>query len=185
MPVIISLLRGINVGGHKKISMQSLRAIYESLGLRDVQTYVQSGNVVFRTDERDVARLASKLEDAIERSFGFRPAVVLRTAADLRAIVKKNPFAGRRDTEPGKLLVTFLAREPGAAARKQILAIEADPEEVHAEGRELYIYFPNGAGRSRFPWVRVQTMLSDNPGTARNWRTVEKLLDIAQKLEAN
>ncbi len=80
MAVIISMLRGVNVGGHNKMKMDALRALYESLKLRDAQTYVQSGNVIFRTDERDMARLAKRIEDGIERKFGFRPDVILRTA---------------------------------------------------------------------------------------------------------
>src|SRR5437879_8558787 len=86
MTVIISMLRGVNVGGHNKIKMEALRALYESLKLRDAQTYVQSGNVIFRTEERDMLRLAKRLEDGIERKFGFRPYVILRTAAEMRDV---------------------------------------------------------------------------------------------------
>src|SRR5438046_9547754 len=84
MTVIISMLRGVNVGGHNKIKMDALRALYESLKLRDAQTYVQSGNVIFRTDERDIARLAKRIEDGIERKFGFRPDVIVRTGAEVK-----------------------------------------------------------------------------------------------------
>src|SRR5437763_2800876 len=84
MPVIISLLRGVNVGGHNLIRMEALRTLYESLGLQDSQTYVQSGNVVFRTKERNLPRLTKQIEDAIERIFGFRPAVIVRTPAELK-----------------------------------------------------------------------------------------------------
>jgi uncharacterized protein (DUF1697 family) len=79
MTVIISMLRGVNVGGHNKVKMDALRALYESMKLREAQTYVQSGNVIFRTDERDIARLAKRIEDGIERKLGFRPDVILRT----------------------------------------------------------------------------------------------------------
>src|SRR5947208_7796047 len=109
MTVIISMLRGVNVGGHNKIKMDALRALYESLKLRDAQTYVQSGNVIFKTDERDIARLAKLIEDGIARKFGFRPDVILRTAAEMRDVVARNPFAKRRGIEPGKVPVSFLA----------------------------------------------------------------------------
>src|SRR3989475_12587369 len=119
MGVIISMLRAVNVGGHNKIKMDALRALYESLKLRDALTYVQSGNVIFRTDERDIPRLAKRIEDGIERNFGFRPNVILRTAAGMRGGVARNPFAKRRGIEPSKLLVSFLASDPGGEAPEE------------------------------------------------------------------
>src|ERR1700730_13456913 len=182
MTVVISMLRGVNVGGHNKIKMEALRALYESMKLREAQTYVQSGNVIFRTDERDIARLAERIEDEIERKFGFRPNVILRTAAEMREVIARNPFAKRRGIEPSKLLVSFLASDPGAEAREKILQIKCDPEELRIEGREVYIYFPNGIGRSKLPWARLDKMLK-TPGTGRNWNSVTKMLAMAEKLE--
>ncbi len=92
MTVIISMLRGVNVGGHNKIKMDALRELYLSLKLREPQTYVQSGNVVFATDETDLVKLGARIETAIERKHGFRPSVILRTTAELRAVIAKNPF---------------------------------------------------------------------------------------------
>jgi uncharacterized protein (DUF1697 family) len=183
MAVIISMLRGVNVGGHNQIKMDVLRGLYESLGLRDVQTYVQSGNVVFRTKERNLAALGNKIENAIERSFGFRPVVVLRTPAELRDVIARNPFAKRRGIEPSKLLVTFLANHPAAEALEQVLKIKADPEELHIDGREVYIYFPNGLARPKLSWVMVEKKLKTS-GTGRNWNSVTKLLEMAERLEA-
>ena len=182
MPAIISLLRGVNVGGNNKIKMDELRALYESLGLRDPQTYVQSGNVVCESKEKNLAALAGKIETAIEKKFGFRPDVVLRTASEMGEVVAKNPFAQRRGLEPAKLAVTFLAEEPGAAVREAVLSLRADPEEVHMHRRELYIYFPDGMGRSKL--VPVLSRALKNTGTARNWNTVTKLLAMAEALEA-
>src|SRR5207249_12242038 len=99
MTVIISMLRGVNVGGHNKIKMDALRALYESLKLRDAQTYVQSGNVIFRSDERDIARIAKRIEAGIERTFVFRPAVILRTAAEMREVIARSPFAKQHGSE--------------------------------------------------------------------------------------
>jgi len=183
MPVIVSMLRGVNLAGHNKIKMDVLRALCESLGLQDAKTYVQSGNVVFRAKERPTAALARRMEDAIERKAGFRPAVVLRIAADLRAVIAGNPFAAREGIEPGKLLVTFLAAEPSPQAREEARAIKADPEELHVGGRELYIYFPNGVGRSKLSLAKVERALKV-AGTARNWNTVTKLLEMAEGMEA-
>ena len=182
MPVMICMLRGVNVGGHNKISMEALRGLCASLKLRDSRTYVQSGNVVFRTDLRDQSRLCKSLESAIEKKLGFRPAVLLRTTAGLRTVVANNPFASRKDIEPAKLLVSFLADAPSAQARKDLLGIQADPEEVRIAGRELYIYFPDGMGRSNFPWARLDKVLKTH-NTGRNWNTVMKLLEIAEEME--
>jgi uncharacterized protein (DUF1697 family) len=183
MAVIISMLRGVNVGGHNKIKMDVLRGLYESLGLRDVQTYVQSGNVVFRTKERNLGALGNKIENAIERSFGFRPAVIVRTPSELREVIARNPFAKRRGIEPSKLLVTFLASRPAAEALEQVLKIKAEPVELHIDGREVYIYFPDGVGRPKLSWVTVEKKLKTS-GTGRNWNSVTKLLEMAERLEA-
>ena len=184
MAVIVSMLRAVNVGGHNKIKMEVLRALYESLKLREPQSYVQSGNVVFKTDERDLVRLTKKIENAIERTFGFRPDVVLRTSSDLREVIAKNPFAKRRDIEPGKLQVHFLPGDPGAEARANVLKLKTDPEELRIYGRELYVYFLNGMGKSKLSWAAVNKALK-TPGTCRNWNTVTKLLEMAESLEAD
>jgi uncharacterized protein (DUF1697 family) len=184
MPVIISMLRGVNLGGHNKIKMDALRALYESLGLRDPQTYVQSGNVVFRTDKRDLVALAKRIEEAIERGFGFRPAVILRTTSDLRGAIARNPFAKRSGVEPSKLLVTFLASDPGSAVREKVLSLKTEPEELRMDGRELYIYFPNGMARPKVSWAVLEKTLK-TPGTGRNWNSVTKLLEMAERLEAS
>lgn len=177
------MLRGVNVGGHNKIKMDLLRTLCESLGLQNPQTYIQSGNVVGKTKERNLARLARQLEDAIERKLGFRPDVILRSTAELREVMAANPFAKRRGLDPGKFLITFLAEEPSAEACTELLKIKADPEELKMMGRELYIYFPNGAGRSKFPWPRVGKILGST-GTARNLNTVNKLLEMAEQMES-
>jgi uncharacterized protein (DUF1697 family) len=181
MTAIISLLRGVNVGGHNQVRMDTLRELYASIGLRDAQTYVQSGNVVCTTREKNLALLGKRIEDAIERKFKFRPEVVLRTGAQMRDVIARNPFATRRDIEPGKLLVIFLNKEPGKEIGEWALTIKAEPEEVRIDGRELYIYFPDGMGRSKV-WRGVGKALQ-NSGTGRNWNTLTKLSEMAGKLE--
>jgi uncharacterized protein (DUF1697 family) len=183
MAVLVSMLRGVNVGGHNQIKMEALRALYEKLGLRDAQTYVVSGNVVFRTKERNLTALAQRIEDAIERDFSFRPAVVLRTTSELRGVIARNPFANRRGIDPSKFLVTFLAEDPSMEGREQVLKIKAEPEELFIDGREVYIYFPNGIARPKLSWATIAKALGTS-GTARNWNSVRKLLEIAEKLEA-
>ena len=182
MPVLISMLRGVNVGGHHKIKMDALRAVYASLKCEDVSTYVQSGNVIFRTKEKNSAQFAKKIQDAIEREFGFRPEIILRTYDEMKTALAANPFAGRRDVEPGKLLITFLAGEPGPGAAAALAGLRPHKEELHLKGRELYIYFPDGAGKSKLPWSSVEKFLKVT-GTARNLNSVTKMLEIAEEME--
>ena len=182
MAVIVSMLRGVNVGGHNKIKMEALRALYESLGLRDAQTYVASGNIVFRTKAQSFTALAKRIESAIEQNSGFRPRVILRTTSELKDAVARNPFRTRRGIEPDKLLVMFLESHPAAEALEQVLKIKAAPEEMHIHGREVYLYFPNGMARPKLSWVTVEKKLK-TAGTGRNWNSVIKLLEIAERLE--
>jgi len=179
MPVFIGLLRAVNVGG-RSLKMQDLREVCTACQLQNVQTYLQSGNVLFKTTERKPKTVASKLEAALERKLGFRPDVILRTTAELRSVIGKNPFAERRDVQPNKLHVLFLADELGDDTRKALLALKPDGEELRCGDRELYIYFPEGMGRSKF-MPRVSRLLK-NSATARNWNTVTKLLELADQL---
>jgi uncharacterized protein (DUF1697 family) len=183
MTVFISMLRGVNVGAHNRIKMDALRAAYESLGFEKPRTYVQSGNVIFRAKEKDTAKLATQIQTAIERAFHCRPEVILRTTVELRKAISANPFVSRPDIVPGKLLVTFLAAKPGAEAGATLAALKKYPEEIHLKGRELYIYFPEGAGKSKLPWSQVERLIKVN-GTARNWNSVRKLLEMAEEMEA-
>ena len=161
--------------------MDALRKLYESLGLQGPQSYVQSGNVVFRTTERDLVKLAARIGNAIEASFGFCPDVIVRTTSEMRDVVARNPFAGRPDIEPSKLLVWFLAGDPGPEARGKVLAIKTDPEELRIDRRELYVYFPNGMARPKLSFAAVERALKIS-GTGRNWNSVRKLLELAEKL---
>jgi uncharacterized protein (DUF1697 family) len=177
------MLRGVNVGGHNKIKMEALKALYEFLGFESPETYVQSGNVIFRTKEKNFAAVAKRIQEGIERKFGFRPDVILRTASELRNVIARNPFAKRRNLDPGSFLVTFLAGEPSAEGRANLLKINMAPEEVRIDGRELYAYYPNGLARPKVPWAKIERTLKTS-GTGRNWNSVNKLLEIAEKLEA-
>ncbi|HXT23358.1 MAG TPA: DUF1697 domain-containing protein [Candidatus Eisenbacteria bacterium] len=183
MPVLISFLRAINVGGHAKIKMDALRDLYASLKFQEPQTYVQSGNVIFKTDQRNLALVASRIQQTIEKKFACRPEIIVRTVSELRAVVSKNPFAKRNGIEPNKLHVSFLAANPAKDAQKSLAALAIQPEELHLMGRELFIYFPNGMGRSKLPWARVDKALQ-TAGTWRNWNSVTKILEIAERLES-
>jgi uncharacterized protein (DUF1697 family) len=181
MPVMIALLRGINLAGHHKIKMDELRALCKTLNLRDTQTYIQSGNVVFRTDEKDTVRLAKRIEDAIERKFGFRAGVVLRTSEEVKDLIARSPFGARKGLDPAKLTVTFLACDLAKETCDEVLGLKADAEEIKLGRRELYIYFPDGMGRSKLTAVLDRTL--KKAGTVRNWNTVMKLLEMAEEMK--
>lgn len=182
MAVVISLLRGINVGGKNLIKMEALRDLYVSLGLNDVQTYVQSGNVVFRAREQDASNLAKRIEDALEKKFRFRPQVILRSASELKEALARNPFAKRREIDPSRILINFLVEAPAATVCDTILKLKFGAEEVQINGREIYLYSPQGLGQSKL-WPAVSRVLK-NSGTGRNLNTVQKLLEMAEKMES-
>jgi uncharacterized protein (DUF1697 family) len=181
MSVVIGLLRGVNVTGNHTIKMEELRSLCESMDLRKAQTYIQSGNVLFRT-RRGGATLATAIEKAIEARFGFRPHVMLRTSEELREVITRNPFAERTDLHPGKFLVYFLKSAPAREACDRVHALATDTEELRVSGNELYIYYRNGVGKSQVPMARIEKALG-TAGTGRNWNTVTKLLEMAQALE--
>jgi uncharacterized protein (DUF1697 family) len=182
MRVVISMLRGINLASHHRVKMDALRALYELLELEDPKTLLQSGNVVFKTRERNLVRIAKKIEDGIERTFGFHSDVILRTTSEVQEAIAKNPFTPQAKDEPSRLLVTFLVSEPSPEARASVLKIKCEPEELRISGRELYIYFPHGMARPKLSIPVIERALKTS-GTGRNWNTVMKLLEMAETLE--
>jgi uncharacterized protein (DUF1697 family) len=169
VPRQIALLRGVNVGGNKRVEMARLRALLEELGYRDVRTYVNSGNVVFSGPRRS----EQHLEAAIAKTFGFEVPVVLRTRDELADVVRANPLA-KLATDPAKHLVIFCAAE----ASTELDPADFAPETFHVRGREVYLWAPGGIGTSPLAKVLATKSLGDK-STARNWRTVEKLLALA------
>jgi len=182
MPVYVALLRGVNVVGSSVMKMEALRELCCGLRFQDVQTYVQSGNIVFRSREMKESTLARKIASAIETKFGFRPEVMLRTPSELRAVVAANPFAKRTDIHPSKLLVNFLLEPPSTELRTKIEAVQPlSSEEIHLIGRELFIYFPTGIGASKTRGVLDRLLKTS--ATGRNWNSVTNVLAMAEKLE--
>jgi uncharacterized protein (DUF1697 family) len=175
MPVMVALLRGVNVGGANKLPMADLREIAEGCGYQQVTTYIQSGNVVFTADVADTAKVALKLRRAIATQTSLDPAVIVRSRDELAAVVEANPFL-RRGDDPAHLHVVFMER----ATPLRLKDLDAyAPEELEVVGRERYLFLPNGLGRSRL--AADVTKQKSAPGTARNWRTVTKLLEMADE----
>jgi len=176
MPTYIALLRGINVGGNRVVKMSDLGGIFVAAGAHDVATYIQSGNVVFTHAARSERTLVAELEKRIAKAAGFPVPVRLRTAGQLVRVIEDSPF---RDVDPDHLHVAFLAARPPANA-PTIDARAFAPERCAAVGRELYLYLPEGMGRSKLAAaVLAKPKAIGAAGTARNWRTVLRLNELA------
>jgi len=178
--VMVALLRGVNVGGRSSLAMADLRAIAEGCGHDDVRTYIQSGNVVFATTKRSPDAVARELEAAIAEATSVHPDVVVRTRAQLAKVVDANPFLQRGEDEK-HLHVVFMA--PGGAEPKLPDLDPFLPEELAVVGTERYLFLPGGMGRSKL--AAALSRQKGAVGTARNWRTVTKLLEMADDLATN
>lgn len=178
MHTFVALLRGINVGGKNTIAMTELESSFSSLGLEDVVTYIQSGNVVFRSPTGNAQELAAGIEQRIADAIGVSLTVLLRTPAELGAIAENNPFLSGAADLP-KLHVVFLAGLPAANAVAQLDPERSPPDEFSLRGREIYLHLPNGAGRSKLTIDYFERRLGVR-ATARNWNTLSKLLALTQ-----
>ncbi|MFN8187053.1 MAG: DUF1697 domain-containing protein [Gaiellales bacterium] len=172
-----ALLRGINVGGRARLSMSELREALASLGLEDVVTYIQSGNVVFRSAATPT-EIARDLEQRIAEAFSLETTVVLRTAAELASIAGDNPYAAR-GTEPRTLHVVFLGGAPGAEDVARLDPERSPPDSFTVRGSEIYVCFPNGSGRSKLTLDYFERNL-DVRATMRNWSTVVRLVELTR-----
>ena len=180
MPAYVALLRAVNLGSTNKVAMPALRSLVSELGHEDVTTYVQSGNLVFRSPSRDGRELSSELERAIERELGVTTPVILRTAAQLRKVVAANPYAGE-EPDPKNLHVLFLDRRPSAQAKRSLDPDRSPPDRFELRGSELYLHRPAGSARSKLTIAYLEGCLEAR-GTVRNWRTVTKLAELAGEL---
>lgn len=179
MTTYVSLFRGINVGGRQMVRMADLKALHEALGFRNIVTYIQSGNVVFTSDDTDAARISSQIEDAFAQKFGFRSSVVVRTAEQLDEIIKNNSFRDQPEKEPKWVLVLFLVAHPASTALEDLRQAYSGPEEFHIIGQEMYIYYAESIGRSKLTNTLLEKKLQTS-GTGRNWNTVLKLREMMQ-----
>ena len=166
----VALLRGVNVTGNRIITMADLRAFFAKVGFADVQTLLQSGNVVFTGDRRSNATLEEFFEIEMEKHLKIRTSYFVRNTKELKAAHEANPFPKEARANPGFVHVVFLKEAPTAHDLKALRAANAGPELIDVVGRHAYVYYPQGQGQSRFrlAWH----------GTARNWNTVNKLLAL-------
>jgi uncharacterized protein (DUF1697 family) len=171
----VALLRGINVGGKNKVPMAELRELFATLGHEDVVSYIQSGNVVFTSPVKP-AQAAGDIAAAIKKEFGLPVPVIVRTRAELAKVTTSNPYL-KRGADASKLHVTFLADRPTAAAIKQLDPDRCPPDKFTVQGKEIFMFMPNGMGRTKLTIDYFEKRLGTQ-GTARNWNTVNKLLDL-------
>jgi uncharacterized protein (DUF1697 family) len=176
MTTLIALLRGINVGGNNKLPMKDLSKLLTDMGLHDVQTYIQSGNVVFRSDLKNKAALAASITAAIEAQHGFAPQILLLDATELKKAMAGNPYP-EAESEPKSLHLFFLDETPLQPDLKAIDAIKADNEHYKLTGKVFYLHAPDGVGNSKLA-ARAEKFLGVT-ASARNWNTVCKLVEMA------
>ena len=176
--VYIALLRGVNVGGKNKLPMKPLSALCEAHGCTAVQTYIQSGNIVFRAKSKTAAAFPGALKAQIKKDFGFETTVILRTAEEMRAVTENNPYL-KPAVDTKFLHVTFLADEPDLTDVVKLNPVCEKNEAFSLRGKEIFLYLPNGMGRSKMASYAFDKILR-TVGSTRNWQTVNKLLALAE-----
>lgn len=171
----VALLRAVNLGSHKKVSMADLRELLAGLGYADVRTYLQSGNAVFTAPETRPERVAASVEERLAAELGLTTEVIMRTAEELQDVVERNPL---EVDDPAKSTVWFLLKPP---PQDWLTGLDLDrfaPEEMRAGEREIYLRLPNGIGRAKLPVALGRRLKT--PATMRNWKTVTSLLSLAE-----
>jgi uncharacterized protein (DUF1697 family) len=179
MAIYISMLRGINVSGQKKILMPDLKKVYEQLGFSKVITHIQSGNVIFSADKNlPTGVLSALIKEAILEKFGFKVPVIIRTVSEIEAVISANPFVAEAGINWKKLYVTFLDEEPQSTDIEKIRPFNSLPDKFHFNRREIYLNCASGYGTTKLSNTFFENKLKVK-ATTRNWNTVNKLLELA------
>lgn len=174
METYISLLRGINVSGQKKIRMADLRSLYETLELKNVQSYLQSGNVVFDSKEQDAAKLRNLIEAQIEATYGFSVPILILIGDDFRRLIGSRPFVKERSENPTRVMVTFFYERPDRSKLDALSIPENETCQFVIGKHEIFLHCPDGYGRSKLSNNFFERKLGVI-ATTRNWKTVEAL----------
>lgn len=182
MQTYISILRGINVSGQNSIKMANLKTLYEQLGFQSVTTYIQSGNVVFESSETDQEKLSEKIHLKIQSTFGYDIPVLVLAVDIWQRIVENNPFSNNESKDPAFLHVTFLATAPKLDNKEAICVKRIEGEEIQIVSEAVYLYCPNGYGRTKLNNNFLENKLKVK-ATTRNWKTTLKLLEIAKSIQ--
>ena len=179
METYISILRGINVSGHRIIKMEKLRELYADLGFKNVKTYIQSGNVVFQAKGKSNDELSLKIEKSIKENLGFEVPVIVIELKELKQILKSNPFLKDKTKDISFLHITFLSGNPNQEDLDKIINVKYEQDEFSLIKKAVYLYCPNGSGNSKLTNTFFENKLKVN-ATTRNWKTALELLNIAQ-----
>jgi uncharacterized protein (DUF1697 family) len=175
----IALLRAINVGGRNLVAMTDLRQLFTDLGFRGARTLLQSGNVMFESSQKADAQLERQLEKEIAERLGVAADFIVRSANEWKHIVAGNPFPKQAKEDPGHLLVSFLKSAPSLEDVRSLESAIKGPEIIRGDGKQLYIVYPDGVGRSKLTATLIERKL-ETRGTARNWNTVLKLAAMCE-----
>jgi uncharacterized protein (DUF1697 family) len=179
MPIYISLLRGVNLGPYNRMKMEDLKKSCETLGFGQIKTYVQSGNVIFKAAKQSTSGLSAKLKEKILADFGYTVPVLTKTAEEIEKAIRNNPFLKENGIDTSKLHVSFLWEAPSAASLKKLGELPAKPDQFRHHGCEIYLYCPNGYGKTKLSNNILERVLSVGV-TTRNWKTVNSLHEMAQ-----
>ena len=171
----IALLRGINVGGKNKIKMFELKNMFESLNYKNVRTYIQSGNVIFDNEITDTIKLANSIENKINEMFGLLVKIIIRTDEEFRNIVKNNPFVNEPNMELDKLHVIFMLDKLETDAELLLSIKKEENEKYLINSREIYLYCPNGYGKTKLNNAMFEKKLN-TVSTTRNWKTINNII---------
>ncbi|OGU11601.1 MAG: hypothetical protein A2X61_16605 [Ignavibacteria bacterium GWB2_35_12] len=183
METYISILRGINVSGQKKIQMADLKALYEELKFKNIITYIQSGNVIFKAEKKlSCTELSKKIEKKIFDKYNFEVPVIIRTVAEMKKVITTNPFLRKKGIDTERLYVTFLAEAAMKADLEKIEKLEFNPEKFIIIGKEVYLHCPNGYGRTKLNNNFFENKLNVT-ATTRNWNTVNRLVEMGEGCE--
>ena len=179
MPIYIGFLRGINVGGHKKIKMAQLREALTNRGLTNLITYIQSGNLVFKSDIKQINKLENLISKTIHDDFGFDVPVIIRTKDELQGILDNNPFENSLKYDPQLFCVSMLSQTPTCENIELLNSKDFSPELYIIQGNNIYLYPANGLAKSKMSHALFETKLKVR-ATTRNWRTLNKMLELSK-----
>lgn len=177
MTTHLALLRGINVSGHNMIKMETLKKVLENIGFKNVQTYIQSGNVFVDSEEKNPAAVGFQIRQEIYKAFGYEVPVVVIGKEDLESCFRNNPYLKENEIDLKKLYVTFVSKELQANAIHDLKMSQVKPDEATIDAGRIYIKYAVGAGKTRFDQKYIEKKLNVT-ATMRNWNTVTKLLEM-------
>lgn len=173
----LALLRGINVSGHNMIKMDALKSMLEKCGFQNVQTYIQSGNVLLESDDENPNSIGFTIKQEIVKQFGYDVPVIVLSKADLEKCLTNNPFFKEKNVDTKKLYVAFISKELNSTALNELKISQFKPDEAFVDGNKIYMKLETGAGNTKLTQKYIEKKLNVT-ATSRNWNTVNKLIEL-------